>query len=73
MHFVKYVTWFLEFTYWLILKYAKPPGPSGDRGEMAMAIARLPCVLYAVHRMVFSSLVQFHGPCAGDPGGKTPT
>ena len=34
---VKYVTWLLKFTYWLILNYANAPGPSGDRGEMATA------------------------------------
>ena len=51
--FMKYVTWFLEFTFWLILMYANAPGPSRERGEMAMAIARLPCALYAVHQMVF--------------------
>ena len=34
---VKYVTWLLKFTYWLILNCANAPGPSGDRGEMAMA------------------------------------
>ena len=39
---VKYVTWFFEFIYWHMLNYAKAPGPSEDRGEMAMAIARSP-------------------------------
>ena len=53
-YFVKYVTWFLEFTYWLFLKYANAPRPSGDRGEMAMAIARLRCALFAVCQVVFS-------------------
>ena len=50
---MKYVTWFLEFTFWLTLMHANAPDPSGDRREMAMAIARLPCALYAVHQMVF--------------------
>ena len=40
-YIVKNVTWFLELIYWHML-YAKAPGPSDDRGEMAMAIARPP-------------------------------
>ena len=30
---------FLEFGYWDTLKFASPPGLSGGRGEMAMAVA----------------------------------
>ena len=30
---------FLKFGYWLSLKFARPPGPFGGRGEMAMAVA----------------------------------
>ena len=41
-YIVKYVTWFLEFFYWHMLNYAEAPGPSEDRGEMAVAIARSP-------------------------------
>ena len=30
---------FIELAYWLTLKYARTPDPSGSRGEMAMARA----------------------------------
>ena len=30
---------FFEFVYWLFLKFARAAGPSGGRGEMAMAVA----------------------------------
>ena len=43
--FTKYVTWLLEFIYWLIQNLANAPGPYGDRREMEMATARLPCLL----------------------------
>ena len=36
---VKYVTWFLEFAFLPLLNFANAPGPSWDRGEMAMALA----------------------------------
>ena len=63
---MKYVTWFLEFFYWHMLNYAKAPGPSEDRGEMAMAIARLPCALYAVSTSdgVLSPMYSFAVPGA---------
>ena len=70
--FVKYVTWFLEFAYWLILNFANAPAPCGDRGEMAMAIARLPCALYTqCIRWCFLSVVLFRGPwsCRPQPRG----
>ena len=44
-YFMEYVTWFFEFAYWLLPDFANAPGPCGDRGEMAMAIARLFCPL----------------------------
>ena len=41
----------------LILNYANAPGPSVHRGEMAMAIARLPCALVrSTSDVVFSPL-----------------
>ena len=44
-YFMEYVTWFSEFAYWLLPDFANAPGPCWDRGEMAMAIARLFCPL----------------------------
>ena len=64
-HFLKYVTWFLEFVYWHILNFANAPGPFGERGEMAMAIARLPCApLRSTSDGVSSPLYSFTVPGA---------
>ena len=44
IYVVNYVTWSPEFAYWLMLNFVKAPGPCGGRGEMAMALARSPCL-----------------------------
>ena len=41
---------FLEFVYWLFLKFARAPGLSGGRGEMAMAVASSARLAYFVVR-----------------------
>ena len=39
---------FLEFVYWLFLKFVSAPGLSGGRGEMAMAVASSARLAYFV-------------------------
>ena len=70
-YFVKYVTWFLEFTYWLFLTYANAPGPSGDRGEMPWRSLACAARFTQKIRWCFLSLVQFRGPrsCRPQPLG----
>ena len=57
---VKYVTWFLEFAFLPLLNFANAPGPSWDRGEMAMALApRLAPFPFTVCQMLSTLPVQF--------------
>ena len=63
---------FFEIVYWLFLKFARAPGLSGGRGEMAMAVASsarlafLRGLLYAVHQTL--SLCSLYSSSHGAPG-----
>ena len=53
LHGVRHLVF--EFAYWLLPDFANAPGPCGDRGEMAMAIARLFChSLFSVRQTLLS-------------------